>query len=42
MREYMLHVILKNIRNMLKCKVITKRTYEKFNMSDEINLKTAP
>ena len=32
MREYMLHVILKHVRYMLKHKLISKSTYKKFHL----------
>ena len=36
MREYMLTVITKNVRRMLKHKLITEKTYKKFNLVEDL------
>ena len=40
MREYMLHVILKNVERMRKHKIITEAVFAKFNLVE--SYKTVP
>ena len=37
MREYMLHIILRNVRYMRKHKLITEDTFERFKLLDSLD-----